>query len=150
VEASKNLLFCCHSDAPELASKAAQVFAVPPTALPLGVYQGRPPRWIPLRVAFGSTRVPGIRSSCGGGEMNPTELLMDGLDSEDLDPRVAEALPWLPARYPKLIRKEGSRTMPNCGTGRIGLLSLWPLLLRSRKTEAKPAWQRASMAKLIS
>jgi hypothetical protein len=34
--------------------------------------------------------------------MNPTELLMDALDSQDLDLRVTEALPWLPVAYPEL------------------------------------------------
>jgi hypothetical protein len=87
---------------PELASKAAQVLAVPATALPLGVYQSRPHDGFLFNIAFGSTRVFGIRLSCWDGEDEPDRTLMDALDSEDLDPRVTEALPWLPVKYPEL------------------------------------------------
>jgi len=35
-------------------------------------------------------------------KVNPTGLLMQALDSEDLDSRVAEALAWLPTAYSEM------------------------------------------------
>ena len=79
---------------PELASKAAQVFAVPATALPLGLYQSRPHDGFFFKSALGALGYSGFAYLAGAVKMNPTELLMDAVDSEDLDPRVTEALSW--------------------------------------------------------
>jgi transcriptional regulator with XRE-family HTH domain len=87
---------------PELASKAAQVLAVPATALPLGVSQSRPHDGFFFTSALGALGYSGFAYLAGAVKMNPTELLMDALDSQDLDLRVTEALPWLPVAYPEL------------------------------------------------
>jgi len=35
-------------------------------------------------------------------KLNPAEVFMTAIDSNDLDARVTEALPWLPVAYPKM------------------------------------------------
>jgi transcriptional regulator with XRE-family HTH domain len=86
----------------ELASRAAAVFEVPPTALPLGNYQPASRSELSFKQILGSLGYPGFAYLRGDVTLNPTELLMDTLDSEDLDSRVTEALPWLLLAYPKL------------------------------------------------
>jgi hypothetical protein len=45
---------------------------------------------------------PGFAYLRGSVRLNPVELLMEALDSDDLDSRVTEALAWLPLAYPHL------------------------------------------------
>jgi hypothetical protein len=86
----------------ELASKAMGVFEVPPTALPLAEYQHRSREESFLKQALGALGYPGFAYLRGAVKSNPTELLMEALDTENLDSRVTEALPWLPVAYPKM------------------------------------------------
>jgi len=86
----------------ELASKAVEVFEVPATALPLTEY------WLHTRDAgffqsmLGSLGYPGFAYLRSSARLNPVEVLMEALDSDDLDSRVTEALAWLPLAYPHL------------------------------------------------
>jgi transcriptional regulator with XRE-family HTH domain len=86
----------------ELASKAVEVFEVPATALPLTEYQAARARRRLLPVDAGQFGLSGICLSARFGRLNPVELLMEALDSDDLDSRVTEALAWLPLAYPHL------------------------------------------------
>lgn len=86
----------------ELAAKAAQVFEVPPTALPLGAYRFRGLNEKQFKEALGALEYSGFAYLRGGERMNPADLLLQALDSEDLDARVAEALPWLPVAFPQM------------------------------------------------
>jgi len=86
----------------ELASKAAQVFEVPATALPLSEYQRRPLDGSFFASSLGSLGYPGFAYLSGAANINPAELLMSALDCDDLDPRVTEGLPWIPLAYPDL------------------------------------------------
>jgi hypothetical protein len=52
--------------------------------------------------ALGSLGYPGFAYLRRSAKVNPAELLMEAIDSDDLDPRVVEALPWLPLTYPKM------------------------------------------------
>ena len=86
----------------QLALRAMDVFEVPATALPLSKYRQRfhDAGW--FKEALGSLNYPGFAYLGGSMKCNPAELLMAALDSQDLDSRVTEALPWLPLAYPSL------------------------------------------------
>ena len=86
----------------ELASKAVGVFEVPATALPLMEYQTRARETGFFQSILGSLGYPGFAYLRGSVRLNPVELLMEALDSDDLDSRVTEALAWLPLAYPHL------------------------------------------------
>lgn len=86
----------------ELASRAMSVFEVPATALPLAQYRHQFRDEFFFKKALGALGYPGFAYLRGSVKSNPAELLMEALDSEDLDSRVTEALPWLPVAYPKM------------------------------------------------
>ena len=86
----------------ELASRAVEVFEVPATALPLAEYRTRAHDAGFFQAMLGSLGYPGFAYLRGSARQNPTELLMEALDSDDLDSRVTEALAWLPLAYPRL------------------------------------------------
>ncbi len=86
----------------ELASRAVDVFEVPATALPLTEYQTRARDAGFFQSMLGSLGYPGFAYLRGPVRLNPVEVLMEALDSDDLDSRVTEALAWLPLAYPHL------------------------------------------------
>ena len=86
----------------ELASRAVEVFEVSATALPLAEYQTRSRDAGFFQTMLGSLGYPGFAYLRSSVRLNPVELLMEALDSDDLDSRVTEALAWLPLAYPHL------------------------------------------------
>jgi transcriptional regulator with XRE-family HTH domain len=86
----------------ELGLRAIDVFALPATALPLGNRQPRARDEFSFKQALGALGYPGFAYLGESARVNPAELLMDALDTDDLDARVTEALPWLPLAYPEL------------------------------------------------
>jgi transcriptional regulator with XRE-family HTH domain len=86
----------------ELASRAVEVFEVPATALPLAEYQARARDAGYFQTMLGTLGYPGFAYLRGPARLNPVEVLMEALDSDDLDSRVTEALAWLPLTYPHL------------------------------------------------
>jgi transcriptional regulator with XRE-family HTH domain len=86
----------------ELASRAVEVFEVPATALPLAEYQTRAHDAGFFQAMLGSLGYSGFAYLGGSARLNPTQLLMEALDSNDLDSRVTEAMAWLPLTYPHL------------------------------------------------
>jgi transcriptional regulator with XRE-family HTH domain len=86
----------------ELASKALEVFEVPATAYPLSEYQTRARDAGFFQSMLGSLGYPGFAYLRSSIRLNPVELLMEALDTDDLDSRVTEALAWLPLAYPHL------------------------------------------------
>ena len=76
----------------ELASRAVKVLEVPATALPLAEYQKRSRDAGFFQTMLGSLGYPGFAYLRGSVRLNPVELLMEALDSDDLDSRVTEAL----------------------------------------------------------
>ncbi len=86
----------------ELASRAVGVFEVPATALPLAEYRALVRDTDFFQTMLGTLGYPGFAYLRGAARLNPTELLMEALDSDDLDSRVTQALPWLPLAYPHL------------------------------------------------
>ena len=86
----------------ELASRAVEVFEVSATALPLAEYQTRSRDAGFFQTMLGSLGYPGFAYLRSSVRLNPVELLMEALDSDDLGSRVTEALAWLPLAYPHL------------------------------------------------
>jgi hypothetical protein len=78
------------------------LFALPPTHLPLSAPRTLDPETIDVGLEQGLARLgyPGLAYRRKRGECrNPGELLLMGLSVDDLDPRLAEALPWLLLKY---------------------------------------------------
>jgi transcriptional regulator with XRE-family HTH domain len=86
----------------ELASRAVEVLEVPATALPLTEYQTHDRDAGFFQAMLGTLGYPGFAYLRGSARQNPTELLMEALDSDDLDSRVMEALAWIPLAFPHL------------------------------------------------
>jgi len=86
----------------ELASKAVEVFEVPATALPLTEYKTHARDAGFFQSMLGSLGYPGFAYLRSSARLNPVEVLMEALDSDELDSRVTEALAWLPLAYPHL------------------------------------------------
>jgi transcriptional regulator with XRE-family HTH domain len=87
---------------PELASRVVEVFEVPATALPLAEYKARARDAGFFQTRLGSLGYPGFAYLRDSARLNPVELLMEALDTDNLDSRVTEALAWLPLAYPRL------------------------------------------------
>jgi transcriptional regulator with XRE-family HTH domain len=87
---------------PDLASRVVKVFDVPPTALPLTDCRShsRSAEW--FKKQLGSLGYPGFAYLRAPAKSNPAELLMSALDTQDLDSRIVEALPWLPLTFPQM------------------------------------------------
>jgi transcriptional regulator with XRE-family HTH domain len=87
---------------PELAMRVVEVFEVPATALPLPEYKTRVRDASSFKAILGSLGYPGFAYLRCSDRLNPALALMGALDTDDLDPRVTEALAWLPLAYPDL------------------------------------------------
>jgi len=82
--------------------RVASLFQLPPTVLPLSVPDALDPRATDAMVEQGLARLgyPGLAYRMKRGKRrNPGELLLMALALDDLDPRLAEALPWLLVRF---------------------------------------------------
>src|SRR3989442_470296 len=81
-----------------LAQKLQRKFAVPPTVLPKnGLWDAQQ-----LTEGLAALGYPGFTHFRPGRRVNPAQLLFDALRMHDLEPRLAEALPWVVWRYPDL------------------------------------------------
>ncbi len=90
---------------PQLARRVARLFDLPPTALPLGstsTSRHAPTNeWVERQLA--RLGYPGYAYRKRPGSVcHPAEVLLAGLSLNELDPRLAEALPWLLLRYEDL------------------------------------------------
>jgi transcriptional regulator with XRE-family HTH domain len=86
----------------DLASAVLRVFSLPPTARPLQAAVDVTPREEFFKKTLGELGYPGFSYLKSSQLLNPAELLLLALDSEELDARVAEALPWLPFHFPDM------------------------------------------------
>lgn len=86
-----------------LAAKLRRLLALPPTALPVADDAPRPLTAAKLARQLAALGYPGYaylrRNS---RSVNPAELLLTALRENDLEPRLAAALPWVAFRYPDL------------------------------------------------
>ena len=85
----------------ELASTVVRVLPLPAEARPLGNSLSNADE-LSLKQALGELGYPGFAYLSDGVLLNQAELLLLSLDSEDLDSRVTEALPWLRLHFPHL------------------------------------------------
>lgn len=86
----------------DLMPAVLRVFPLPPTARPLESQSGARPGEELFKKALGELGYPGFAYLKSRLRLNPAELLLLALDSDDLDARVTEALPWLPFHFPDM------------------------------------------------
>lgn len=84
---------------PSVATRAAQVLDLPPTALPMVPENSLPLNDEELKADLGALGYPGFSYLRGKQARNPAQLLLSTLEQPDLDTRVVEALPWLAWNY---------------------------------------------------
>jgi transcriptional regulator with XRE-family HTH domain len=86
-----------------LARKAAKLYELPPTALPLPEplhIRGVPPEELQRQLA--SLGYPGFEHVRFKAVSNPVEVVLNALVKPDLDTRLVEALPWVLSAYTDL------------------------------------------------
>jgi transcriptional regulator with XRE-family HTH domain len=86
-----------------LARKAAKLYELPPTALPLPEplhVRGVPPDELQRQLA--SLGYPGFEHVRFKAVSNPVEVVLNALVKPDLDTRLVEALPWVLSAYTDL------------------------------------------------
>jgi transcriptional regulator with XRE-family HTH domain len=86
----------------ELAAVALKVYPLPATARLLGVAVVIHPTEEFFKNALGELGYPGFSYLKRRASLNPAELLLFALDTQNLDSRVTEALPWLPFQFPEM------------------------------------------------
>src|SRR5262249_15913296 len=84
-----------------LAKRLERKFAVPPTVLPVVMKSGLNNAQS-LAEGLAALGYPGFAHFNPGRRVNPAQLLFDALRMRDLEPRLAEALPWVAWRYADL------------------------------------------------
>jgi len=109
---------------PSLARKAARFLNLRPTAVPCD----QKPRNCrtttdSLAKRLSALGYPGFTYLRAGWTRNPSEVLVEALQQDELDSRVAEALPWVLLNYPDLDRDWLVREARLRGlTNRLGFL----------------------------
>lgn len=84
-----------------LAGRLQRLFAVPPTALPLGAMNVQDDVQS-LAEGLAALGYPGFSHFKRGHRANPAQLLFAALRMHDLETRLSEALPWVVWQYPDL------------------------------------------------
>jgi transcriptional regulator with XRE-family HTH domain len=86
----------------ELAAKMVELYHLSPAALPLE--RGCSDSWSSAKLAraLAGLGYPGFQYLQRGPRKNPAAILLGALAAEELEVRVAEALPWLVVQYPDL------------------------------------------------
>jgi transcriptional regulator with XRE-family HTH domain len=90
---------------PALARRAVQVLQLPATALPLAAegYEARPVTPAALATQLAALGYPGLAYlQPRHRPANPAATLLAALNTEHLEMRLVEALPWLVWRYPEM------------------------------------------------
>jgi transcriptional regulator with XRE-family HTH domain len=109
---------------PSLARKASRFLNLGPSAIPC---EPRPRNSLvtadSLAKSLSALGYPGFAHLRAGWKRNPSEVLVEALRLEELDSRVAEALPWVLLNYPDLDRDWLLREARLHGlTNRLGFL----------------------------
>jgi transcriptional regulator with XRE-family HTH domain len=87
----------------KLTQKAAKLYGLPPTALPLPhepVVTESSPKDLEGKLA--SLGYPGFEHVRSNVESNPAQVVLDAVTRRDLDVRLVEALPWVLSTYTDL------------------------------------------------
>ena len=89
---------------PSLARRAAKLYRMPATKLPVTMAVTPRPRVGPERMAkdLAALGYPGFAYMRGGRRRNPAEVLFNALAQNNLEPRLTEALPWVLVQYADL------------------------------------------------
>jgi transcriptional regulator with XRE-family HTH domain len=88
---------------PVLARRAASVYRLPATALPLPSCPTRAVDASKLAQQLASLGYPGLAHLRSGSyKANPAVVILDALLQKNLETRLAEALPWIVVTYPDL------------------------------------------------
>ena len=107
-----------------LARKAAKLYDLPPTALPLPEplhVRGVTPDELQRQIA--SLGYPGFEHVCSKAVSNPAEVVLHAVVRPDLDTRLVEALPWVLSAYTDLNWKWlRDRAKWNNAQNRLGYL----------------------------
>jgi transcriptional regulator with XRE-family HTH domain len=86
----------------DLTSAVLRIFPLPATARPIEDRFAMKTGEKFFKRALGELGYPGFAYLASRERLNPAELLLLALHSEDLDARVTEALPWLPYQFPEM------------------------------------------------
>jgi len=148
-----------------LARRAARLYALPPTALPLPEpvdVRGVSPDEIQRELA--SLDYPGFEYVRSRARSNPAEVILNAVVKQDLDTRLVEALPWVLSRYTDLnwgwlrdraklhnaqnrlgylvhLAGQTARTLPDA----VRILSLWESELEEARLAREGTLCRDSM-----
>ena len=81
----------------KLARKAATVYGLSPTTLPVetGMHSVDPGKNEALASELAALGYPGLSYLKSGRKRNPAEVVLSALSAKNLDTRLAEALPWV-------------------------------------------------------
>lgn len=85
--------------------KAVKTLSLPPTALPLRSEEAAMPgsfQNVDFSAELGALGYPGFSYLRARRRRNPAQVLLEALDTSNLDARVAEGLPWLVFTYPDM------------------------------------------------
>ncbi len=102
----------------DLANKMVQLYNLSPAALPLENNVSGSWDSAKLARALAGLGYPGFRYFRRGPKRNPATVLLGALATDELEVRVAEALPWLVVHYPDLdwpwlVRQAKQRDLQN-------------------------------------
>lgn len=86
----------------DLAASVVRVFGITPTDRPLYMPEGVRCDESFFKMSLAELGYPGFQYLEGTVALNPAVLLLAALDSDELDARVTEALPWIPYRFPNM------------------------------------------------
>jgi len=123
----------------------ASLFRLPPTLLPLSEAESRgDPAATDMKLEQGLARLgyPGLAYRKKPGERrNPAELLLRALAADDLDPRLAEALPWLLLKFEgfnstELVARARNRDLQN----RLGFTASLARVVAERNPAFRNRW----------
>ncbi len=126
----------------EHARAMARLYGLPPTSLPV---PAEPPRekWPGQRLPhqLAALSYPGYAHLRPSPPVNPAVLVFEALSRNDLDARVAEALPWVFLRYPDLDwRWLVSRVKLENLQNRLGFL----VGVARELAQRRPEWSRSA------
>jgi transcriptional regulator with XRE-family HTH domain len=118
-----------------LARKAVRVLKISPALVPCS-RKSRNSRATTDSLAkrLSALGYPGFQYMRAGWMRNPSEVLLEALQQEELDSRVAEALPWVLLNYPDLDRDWLLREARACGqTNRLGFVVSLAMRVEERR-----------------
>jgi transcriptional regulator with XRE-family HTH domain len=151
-----------------LARRAARLYELPPTVLPLPATQNvRDVSPNDLQRRFAALGYPGFEHVRSGAVTNPAEAVLNAVVKRDLDTRLVEAVPWVLSTYTDLdwdwlrdhaklrnaqnrlgylvwLADETSRMLP-ARQGAVEVLSKWRMELEEARLASESTLCRDSM-----